>query len=208
MLHLYTNEQRWLREVTSLLPVSEIQISDEQLAALVRDGNDEAFALLVSRFSGALHRLSAQFGGAADADDLSQEGLLGLLSAAKTYRAGGAASFGTYAYTCMRNRMLSAVRAAKNEPQLVSVEEDETALPQPTGGDPAALVVRLEELETLRCHLRTVLTEREYQVLMRYLRAYSYDEIAADLSISRKSVDNALMRLRRKLAAAPFLTRR
>lgn len=208
MLRLYTNEQRWLREVKSLLPVSEIQVSDEQLAALVRDGNDEAFALLVSRFSGVLHRLSAQFCGAADADDLSQEGLLGLLSAARTYRTGGAASFGTYAYTCMRNRMLSAVRATKNEPQLVSVEEDETALPQPTGGDPAALVVRLEELETLRCHLRAVLTEREYQVLMRYLRAYSYDEIAADLSIGRKSVDNALTRLRRKLAAAPFLTRR
>ena len=74
MLHLYTNEQRWLREVTSLLPVSEIQISDEQLAALVRDGNDEAFALLVSRFSGALHRLSAQFGGAADADDAFRRG--------------------------------------------------------------------------------------------------------------------------------------
>lgn len=191
-----------------MLPVSEIQVSDEQLAALARDGNDEAFALLVSRFSGVLHRLSAKFGGVSDADDLSQEGLLGLLSAAKTYREGGAASFGTYAYTCMRNRMLSAVRTAQNEFSLVSTEEEETALPQPTGGDPAALVVRLEELETLRAHLRAVLTEREYQVLTRYLRAYSYDEIAADLSIGRKSVDNALTRLRRKLAAAPFLTRR
>lgn len=190
-----------------MLPVSENPISDEQLAALVRHGNDEAFALLVSRFSGALHRLSAGFGGASDADDLAQEGLLGLLSAARTYREGGAASFATYAYTCMRNRMLSAVRSSKNEPSFVSVEE-ESDFPEPTVEDPAALVVRLEELEALRAHLRAVLTEREYHVLMRYLRAYSYDEIAVDLSISRKSVDNALTRLRRKLAAAPFLTRR
>ena len=193
--------------MTSLLPVSEIQVSDEQLAALVRDGNDEAFALLVSRFSGVLHRLAAKFGGASDADDLAQEGLLGLLSAARTYREGGAASFATYAYTCMRNRMLSVVRTAKSEPPLVSVEE-EGELPEPTGEDPAALVVRLEELEALRSHLRAVLTEREYRVLTRYLRAYSYDEIAAELAISRKSVDNALTRLRRKLAAAPVLTRR
>lgn len=184
----------------------DTQVSDDCLVTLARAGNDEAFAMLVSRLSGALHRLSVKFGGSSEEEDLAQEGLLGLLSAVQTYRSGGSASFATYAYTCMRNRMLSAVRSVHGEPPVRSLE-DEPALPQTAGEDPAALLVRLEELESLRTHLRSVLTELEYQVLMRYLGSYSYEEIAADLSIGRKSVDNALTRLRRKLAATPFLSR-
>lgn len=195
-----------LREVKCLLSGCDTQVSDDRLVTLARAGNDEAFALLVSRFSGMLHRLSVKLGGSSEEEDLAQEGLLGLLSAVQTYRSGGSASFGTYAYTCMRNRMLSAVRSVQGEPPVHSLE-DEPAVPQTAGEDPAALLVRLEELGSLRAHLRSVLTELEYQVLMRYLGSYSYEEIAADLSIGRKSVDNALTRLRRKLAATPFLSR-
>ena len=189
-----------------MLPVCDTQVSDERLVALARSGNEEAFATLVSRFSGTLHRLSVKLGGQSEAEDLAQEGLLGLLSAVQTYRSSGGAAFATYAYTCMRNRMLSSVRCTQNVPSVLSIE-DEPSLSVAAGEDPAALVVRLEELDSLRAHLRSVLTEREYQVLMRYLGSYSYEEIAADLSIGRKSVDNAFTRLRRKLAAAPFLTR-
>ena len=53
-----------------------------------------------------------------------------------------------------------------------------------------------------------LLTRYEEQVLALRLQNYSYKEIAERLSADPKSVDNALTRLRRKLAAAPFLTRR
>lgn len=194
------------REVNalSLLPVipSDGSLSDGSLAALARAGDEEAFAGLVSRFSGMLHRLSVKYGNAStlEAEDLVQEGLLGLLSAVRTYRAGGAATFSTYACVCMRNRMVSALRRAPNALCLPLCEEDEPSFPTETEGDPATLLVQQEELEALHTHLRVVLTALEYQVLMRYLGAYSYAEIATDLSISRKAVDNALQRLRRKLA--------
>lgn len=188
-----------------MLSACETQISDEQLAALARTGNDEAFALLVSRFSESLHRLSVKLGGASEEDDLAQEGLLGLLSAVRSYQSGGSASFSTYAHTCMRNRMISAIRASRGEPVLLLENEPQT--PSAVNEDPAAVLVRIEELESLRTHLRSVLTELEYNVLMRYLGSYSYEEIAAELSVGRKTVDNALARLRRKLASAPFLSR-
>lgn len=188
----------------SLMPVipADGSLSDGSLAALACAGDEEAFARLVSRFSGMLHRLSVKYGNASalEAEDLAQEGLLGLLSAVRTYRAGGTAAFGTYACACMRNRMVSAVRRASGVTCLPLCEEDEPSLPTETGDDPAALLVQREELEALHTHLRSVLTVLEYEVLMRYLGAYSYEEIAADLSVSRKAVDNALQRLRRKLA--------
>ncbi len=179
------------------------ECSDEELVTLACAENEEAFARLVSRYSALLHRLSAQYSGTSplDAEDLAQEGLLGLLSAVRTYRSGGGAAFGTYACTCMRNRMLSAVRRSQGIPPLLS-DPDEPPATEAAADDPAALLVRQEELEALRTHLRSALTELEYQVLMRYLGAYSYEEIASSLSISRKAVDNALQRLRRKLAVS------
>lgn len=178
--------------------------SDDQLVSLVCTENEEAFACLVSRYSAMLHRLSVQYSGMSplDAEDLAQEGLLGLLSAVRTYRPGGEALFGTYACACMRNRMLSAVRRAQGTPLLLNDPDEPPVSDAASADDPAALLVRQEELESLRAHLRSVLTELEYRVLLRYLGAYSYEEIAASLSISRKAVDNALQRLRRKLAVS------
>ena len=45
------------------------------------------------------------------------------------------------------------------------------------------------------------LSAREYQVLMLYLDAYSYEEIAKRLGVSVKTVDNALQRARKKVSA-------
>lgn len=184
-------------------------LSDEQLVSLACAESEEAFACLVSRYSAMLHRLSAQYSSTSslDAEDLAQEGLLGLLSAVRTYRSGGEALFGTYACTCMRNRMLSAVRRSWGTPPLLPDPDEPPASDTASADDPAALLVRQEELASLRGHLRAVLTELEYRVLMRYLGAYSYEEIAASLSISRKAVDNALQRLRRKLTVSFFSSR-
>ena len=185
-------------------------LSDDQLVSLACTENEEAFASLVSRYSAMLHRLSMQYSGTSslDAEDLAQEGLLGMLSAVRTYTPDNGAAFGTYACTCMRNRMLSAVRRSQGIPPLLNDPDEPPASDIASADDPAALLVRQEELESLRAHLRSALTELEYRVLMRYLGAYSYEEIAASLSISRKAVDNALQRLRRKLAVSFFPSRR
>ena len=180
------------------------EVSDNQLVTLARAQNEDAFAHLVSRYSGVLHRLSAQYGNAVEPEDLAQEGLLGLLSAVKTYRFDGSATFSTYAYTCMRNRMLSVVRRIGSKPSVQPISDEPVTASNGTGEDPAALLVRLEELAALRAHLREVLSELEYRVLMRYLGSYSYEEIATELSVGRKTVDNALRRVRRKLSASPF----
>lgn len=169
---------------------------EDELIAAARAGNEDAFAHLVSRYAGTLHRLSARLATAAERDDMAQEGLLGLLAAVQTYR-GGTAAFSTYAHACMRNRMVSAARRA----HALSATADAPSSVA-TADTPEHLLERREDLRALRASLRRQLSAREYQVLTLYLRSYSYEEIAAALGVGRKAVDNALQRARRKLAGS------
>ena len=67
--------------------------------------------------------------------------------------------------------------------------------------DPAQLVVQRENAALLRRRLQETLTDLEYEVLMLFLGAYTYEEIAQRLNLTTKAVDNALQRVRRKLSS-------
>ncbi len=179
-------------------------LSDEELAVLARENNEEAFTRLVSRCSGMLKALSAKYClGSLESEDLVQEGLLGLLSAVQTYRSSVDVAFRTYAYTCARNRMVSALRR-RNGVEARSLDEEDEPSVSSGGDDPASLLVRQEELQQLRERLRVGLSPLEYRVLMALLSGYSYREIAKRLRITEKAVDNARQRLRRKLDSSLF----
>ena len=178
-------------------------LTEEELALAARDNPHESFAQLVSRFSPILQQLSQkyrQYG--AEPEDLVQEGLLGLLSAVQTYHSGGGASFRTYASVCIRNRMLSVVRRLSDKDIRADLlpEEDEgmDSFPETMAEEPETLLIRREEWKLLQQKLQSQLSSLEYRILMLHIGAYSYREIAAELSITEKAVDNALQRVRRK----------
>ncbi len=177
-------------------------LTDEQLVLLARGGNEDAFVLLVTRCMPMLQQLAAGYRSSQfDYEDLVQEGLLALLSAVRSYQDDKATKFRTYTYACVRNRMISVLRQEGRFTNDLLVEEDEPYVPAENDqGDPAVMLLRREALEDLRLKLRSLLTPLEYRVLMLYVGAYSYNEIAARLRIGVKAVDNALQRLRRKLA--------
>ncbi len=176
-------------------------MGDEQLVLLAREKNEEAFVLLVSRCLPLFQKLAGQYRSLqTESEDLVQEGLLSLLSAVRTFREGEGVSFRTYAYTCARNRMISALRRNVGN-ECIGPEGDEPYNPPaPAIADPAELVQQREELAQLKLRMQGVLTPVEYQVLQLYLASYSYREIAQRLGIDPKAVDNALQRLRRKLS--------
>lgn len=182
-------------------------MEDEQLVRLAQEENEDAFVLLVTRCMPMLQRLSQKYCSVQlESEDFLQEGLMALLSAVRSYREGEGALFRTYAYTCARNRMISARRQLNGEEEEpLSLSSDESLVPVDGDGDPERLLLRREELAALCSRLRDLLTPVEYRVLMLYLASYSYREIAERLSITAKAVDNALQRLRRKLANAAVL---
>lgn len=183
-------------------------MSDEQIVWLARDGSEEAFVVLMHRCAGIIQQQASRYRQAwLDVEDLAQEGLMGLYSAVRSFQSDKGASFRTYATVCIRHRMLSAAKrlyASRDVPQsaLDSLQEEEGELAIEDGqADPAQVVLRREDVALLHRQLQETLTPLEYDVLMLYLGAYTYEEIGRRLHIQTKAVDNALQRVRRKLAA-------
>ncbi len=168
----------------------------EQAAA----GDQEAFALLAHRMLPLIRLCVARVPhDDVNEDDLLQEALMALLDAVNHYRPDGGAAFTTYATACIRNRLVSFLR--RNAPATMREQpfDDEYDTGDPTA-DPAELLQQQEDALHLQHQLRERLTDLEYRVLLHRLQGLSYKDIAGRLSVGEKAVDNAVQRLRRKMA--------
>ena len=144
-----------------------------------------------------------------DSEDLIQEGMMGLLSAARQYDPSRDASFKTYAEICIRRRLYTAIKSAsrfKHIPlnEYISFESpqfDENANRAAyISRDPEELVIARERVDEITEILEGSLSSFESEVLGHYLQGMSYEEIAAKVNKSQKSVDNAVQRIRKKLS--------
>lgn len=189
--------------------------ADEALCSLAASGDRIAEEALVMRYN-RLVRVCARpyFLAGGDSEDLIQEGMVGLLNVIREYDPGKGSSFRTYAETCIRNRILSAIRAAARdkhtplnhyvsyETPLLDGNTDSyplSASRQPQQNPEDMLISREERRERLGT-LKGQLSGFEAQILDLYLRGLSYVEIASEVDRSPKAVDNAVQRIRRKVA--------
>ena len=175
--------------------------SDESLAAQARDGSSAAAAALAVRMAPVVKSLASRYKSAGEADDLAQEGMIGLLSAIGSFNPSNGASFRTYAMVCIGNRIVSAVRKNMRSRETAAeiIEADDTELISGGGDDPQNIVVGQTEADRLMEVLTASLSKFERDVLRLYLSGERYAVIASQLSATPKSVDNALQRIRKKL---------
>ena len=190
-------------------------LSDEDLCRQAASGDRLAEEILAVRYH-RLVRICARpyFLAGGDSEDLIQEGMMGLLSAIREFIPEKGSSFRTYAETCIRNRILSAIRAAardKHNPlnHYVSYETPLfdgntdrypfTASRSPQQNPEDMYISREERRERLGT-LKGQLSGLEAKILALFLRGYSYAEIAVQVDRSPKAVDNAVQRIRRKVA--------
>ncbi len=174
------------------------QLTDEELA-LAAESNPDAIYILIGRYTRFIRWKASQLSGTAEADDLAQEGFLGLLSAVAGFDRMRKIKFYTYASTCIVNRMLTLIRSSRRNPMPVgdiSAPEFET---EDTSAQPDSIVVQREEWAELWRNMVSRLSSREYQVCMMFMGGAGYEEIARELGIPIKSVDNAFQRAKRKL---------
>jgi RNA polymerase sporulation-specific sigma factor len=196
------------------MPISN-ELSDEELQSHAAAGNSEAEDLLIRRYARVVKALARPFFLAgADSEDLIQEGMLGLLSALRSYNSELGASFKTYSHLCIRRRLISAVRSASYSKN-VSLD-DCLSLESPLFDDsqpdmayglridspprPEELVIDKENTQTLFQRVFDALSKYEQQVLRCYLSGMSYREIAEMTEKPEKAVDNAVQRIRRKVS--------
>lgn len=190
--------------------LSEVaKLSDDMLAQLIREGNADAFVELSNRYLPLVRAKAASFHSfALEADDLWQEGLLGLFHAATTYDPEGGASFRTYAGVCISNRIVTAYRSSSSLKNTIlnnslSLQDadisDRDRLVCSQGIDPETQVIAQEGVKAVNDHLNGSLSAMEKEVLQLYLNGCTYGEIARKLSVSGKAADNAMQRVRKKL---------
>ena len=182
--------------------------SEEELAFAARQGEENAFAQLVSRLlPGAQRKAMRLLQNGVELEDLMQEGMIGLLDAVRTFDGSVGSPFRTFASLCMENRMISACRAVSGLHQRVlrdSVcleDQDPENFLESDGHDPENAVVQKEAYHALVEKIVGALSDFEHQVWTRFLQGYSYGEIAGMLCCEEKAVDNAMQRVRRKLRA-------
>ena len=194
--------------------VSELERQpDEALCLLVAAGNRLAEETLVTRYNRLVRTCARPFflaGG--DSEDLTQEGMVGLITAVREYDAGKEASFRTFAEICIRSRLYSVLRASardKQQPlnQSLSLDDshfDSNPLTSGTNNlaqrNPEDFLIDREHTAALLSGVRKQLSEFEAKILGFYLDGLSCREIAKAVNRPPKSVDNAVQRIRRKVA--------
>lgn len=190
-------------------------LTDEALCLHAASGDRIAEETLVMRYN-RLVRICARpyFLAGGDSEDLIQEGMLGLLSAIRVFDPAKETSFRTYAEVCVKNRVFSAIKAASRDKHTPLNTYVPFETPSFDGNadhyaygtdkqrqeDPEAIMIGREELRERMNVLKGQLSGFEAEILGLYLNGLSYSEIATEVKKSPKSVDNAVQRIRRKLA--------
>ena len=180
-----------------------------------QEGNEESIEKLFSVYKPLVNKIARSYfltGG--DIEDLVQEGMIGLFKAIKNFKQNKNTSFKTFATTCIKNQIQSAIRVASSEKNMIlstalsieqpnviddEDEEIEIVLPSPLP-KPDEKIENKENFKEIARKIISTLSQLELKILIDYLKGYNYNEIALKNKITKKSVDNALSRIKNKLS--------
>jgi RNA polymerase sporulation-specific sigma factor len=193
------------------------ELEDLQLVLRARNGDNGALDALIRRYTSFVRlKASSYFLAGGDAEDLIQEGLIGLYKAVRDFRSDKETSFRSFAELCVTRQIITAIKTAtryKHAPLNSYVSFSHTpagqegdgdctlgdALPGPSVDEPSVCVISSEELQSLVFTLGTGLSKLEADALRLYLEGSSYEQMAEELGCDTKTIDNALQRVKRKI---------
>jgi RNA polymerase sigma-H factor len=207
------------RPATRMTPAqrAERELEDLQLVIRARNGDSRSMDTLIRRYTGFVRlKASSYFLAGGDSEDLIQEGLIGLYKAVRDFRSDKETSFRSFAELCITRQIITAIKTAtrfKHAPLNTYVSFSQTpagqesegdctlgdALPGPLVDEPSICVISTEELQSLVFCLGTGLSKLEADALRLYLEGCSYEEMAQELKVDTKTIDNALQRVKRKI---------
>ncbi|MDF2501314.1 MAG: polymerase sporulation specific sigma factor SigH [Anaerosporomusa subterranea] len=151
-----------------------------------------------------------------DRDDLYQWGLLGLYKAVLYYDENDRYTFDFIASRNIQNMIKSAVTMSNRQKNKL-VNEAESLYAKPIhmqensvelidrlvinndAYDPQRILIDREFTETLFHYIKYYLSEYERRSVLLYMRGYKQQDIAEELNINTKVVDNAIQRAKKKI---------
>lgn len=197
--------------------LQEEMLAEEEMVRLAQNGDEQAEEELIRKYKEVIRtKARLYFMVGADRDDIVQEGMIGIFKAIKGYDPEKQASFHTFAELCINRQIITAIKQAarmKHSPLNTSVSLskpvfDESAgvtlaemLPTNSDSDPESRLLLKEVVDYLEGNGQGSFSNFEYRVWKEHLQGKTYGEIAETLEKSAKSIDNAIQRTKRKIAA-------
>lgn len=192
-------------------------LPDEIIVTMARTGNSSAVDYLFYRFRGLIERkATAYYYQGAEREDILQEGMIGLYKAIRDFKSEeGHHHFSPFAELCVTRQILSAIKSASREKHMIlnSSISLESSPNNDSSGDcltdiipdyhaisPETTCVRNYENDRKLERAASLLTPLENRVLQGYIAGETYQEIQENLSVSYRTIDNALQRIKKKLS--------
>ena len=189
--------------------------NDYELVSLAQEHNDDASMILRKKYARIINYLSQKYyhmiQNGAELMDIKQECNIAFEEAIITFNDKKNNTFYSYVTSCMEKHLISIIRQYKREKHIVlneaisldKIEEDEDkAIDKYISDDtnnPEHIIHEIDEYNRIYKILTKKLTPLEECVVSLKIQNFNYDEIANILDKDRKSIDNTIQRISRKI---------
>lgn len=191
------------------------ELNDNELVYLCNENNEDAINLVIDKYKSCIITILKEYLKeyniiGVEISDLYQEGLIGLLHAIETYDKEKEVLFYTYACTCIRTSIISAIRQTfrqknrilNNSYSLDRIFNESNQNYYQTfkdiSNEPNKLLIDEEEQMELVNNLKNKLSKMESNILELKLQGLKNAEIAILLDKDRKFVENTMFRITKK----------
>lgn len=191
-------------------------LTDIELVSLAQKNDFDAMETLIERYKNFVRSKGrTYFLIGADKEDIIQEGMIGLFKAVRDFDASKQTQFRSFAELCVTRQIITAIKSATRQKHIplntyvslsrpIYEEDSEKTLLDLISLeyilDPEQILINQETLWITEKRINGVLSSLEKSVLDLYINGKSYHEIAEILDKEPKSIDNAIQRVKRKIA--------
>ena len=191
------------------------ELNDNELIYMCCENNEEAENLIIDKYKNCIVSILKSYTKeyniiGVEIADLYQEGLIGLMHAIKTFDKDKDVTFYTYANTCIKTSIISAMRQTfrmknrilNNSYSLDKLIEDTNhsyyEIFKDNSNEPNNILLKEEENSELINAIESVLSKGELAVFQLKLKGLNNIEIADLLNKNKKYVENTMFRINKK----------
>lgn len=191
------------------------ELNDNELIYMCYENDEDAENLIISKYKNCIVTILKGFLKeyniiGIEVADLYQEGLIGLMHAIKTFDKEKDVTFYTYANTCIRTSIISAMRQTfrmknrilNNSYSLDKLIEDTNhsyyEIFKDESNEPNNILLKEEENKELINAIKSKLSKGELVIFELKLKGLNNGEIAELLNKDKKYVENTMFRINKK----------
>lgn len=191
------------------------ELNDNELIYMCYENNEEAENIIINKYKNCIVSILKGYLKeyniiGVEVADLYQEGLIGLMHAIKTFDKEKDVTFYTYANTCIRSSIISAMRQTfrmknrilNNSFSLDKLIEDSNhnyyEIFKDESYDPNKVLLKEEENAEIINAIKSRLSRSELVIFELKLKGLNNTEIAELLNKSKKYVENTMFRINKK----------